>query len=132
MESSSQPKSNYVSWALTLLVLVALIAVACGGPAAPAEPSPERTVQPTATVAIPDPTHTSAPAAAAPTPTAAPQPAETPQEVTTSRDSITVVTSNEPASLDIHNEFCSGNIGHMACKELTVDPLTWSTPPNSR
>ena len=123
MESGSQSKISYVSWALALVVMVALIAVACGGPAAPAEPSPERTVQPTATVVIPNPTPTSAPEAAV-TPTAAPQPADTPQEVTTSRDSITVVTSNEPASLDIYNEFCSGNIDHMVCKELTVDPFT--------
>jgi peptide/nickel transport system substrate-binding protein len=125
MESSSQPKSSYVSCALALLVLVALIAVACGGPAAPAEPSPERTVQPTATVAIPNPTPTFTPEAAAATPVPETQPTQAPQEVTTSRDSITVVTSNEPASLDIHNEFCSGNIDHMACKELTVDPFTW-------
>lgn len=36
-----------------------------------------------------------------------------------------MVTSGEPASLDIHHNFCSGNIDHLACKELTVDSLTW-------
>jgi hypothetical protein len=84
MESSSQPKSSYVGRALALLVLVALIAVACGGPAAPVEPPPERTVQPTATVAIPNPSQTFTPAAAAATPTPIPQATAVPQEVTTS------------------------------------------------
>jgi hypothetical protein len=132
MKTSCQFRISYVGWALALVASVALIAVACGGPAAPAEPSAERTVQPTSTVAIPNPTPTFTPAAAAATPTPVAQATAAPQEVASTRDSITVVTSNEPASLDIHNEFCSGNIDHMACKELTVDPLPGSTPPDSR
>jgi peptide/nickel transport system substrate-binding protein len=76
-------------------------------------------------VAIANPTPTFTPEAAAAAPTPVPQETAAPQQVTSSRDSITVVTSNEPASLDIHHNFCSGNIDHMVCKELTVDPLTW-------
>jgi hypothetical protein len=124
METDRHPQRGYVGWALGAVVLMAVIAVACGGPAATSAPTAQNTPQPTSTVAIADPTPT-ADTGAATIPTPAPQPAETPQELTSARDSITLVTSNEPASLDIHHNFCSGNIDHMACKELTVDPLTW-------
>jgi ABC-type transport system substrate-binding protein len=123
VENDRHPQRSYVGWVLGAAVLMAVIAVACGGPAATVEPSVQNTPQPTSTVAIAEPTSTTA--AGATTPTPAPQPAETPQELTTARDSIILVTSNEPASLDIHHNFCSGNIDHMVCKELTVDSLTW-------
>jgi hypothetical protein len=41
MESSSQPKSSYVGWALTLIAVVALIAVAC----ADQRPPPSRALR---------------------------------------------------------------------------------------
>jgi ABC-type transport system substrate-binding protein len=96
------------------MVLLTALLVACGGaaPAAPANTpaaggvTPTR--QPTATVSIAQPTPTKAPAS-----------------VTSTKDRITVVTAGEPVSMDLWDSRCSGNIEHMACRELAQDPLTW-------
>ncbi|HLF05429.1 MAG TPA: ABC transporter substrate-binding protein, partial [Dehalococcoidia bacterium] len=55
------------------------------------------------------------------------QPTQTkaPASVTSTKDQITVVTSNEPVSLDMWDNRCSANIDHMACEELATDSLTW-------
>ena len=107
-----------------LAVLLALVVIACGGPAAttPAD-SGQTAPVPTATVAIAPPTAMAMPDAPSAEPTAVPAPSE--EQVTSSRDSITVVTSGEPVSMDIHSDQCSGNIDHLICQELTVDPFTW-------
>ncbi|HEU0022792.1 MAG TPA: ABC transporter substrate-binding protein [Dehalococcoidia bacterium] len=113
-------------WIPGLPALFTVLIIACGGPAATetATTSPIQANQPTATVTIAEPTPTRSVGATA-VATTAPQPTVPPEVLTTSRDSITVVTSGEPASLDIFHNFCSGNIDHLVCKELTVDSLTW-------
>jgi hypothetical protein len=58
METDRHPQRGYVGWALGAVVLMAVIAVACGGPAATSEPTAQNTPQPTSTVAIADPTPT--------------------------------------------------------------------------
>ena len=124
MQEYAPCRRQLIGWVLGLVTLAAVIAVACGGPAATATPGATQAIQPTATVSIAEPTPTRA-AESSVTPTPVAEEADPPREVTSSRDSITVVTSNELASLDIHHNFCSGNVNHLACKELTVDPLTW-------
>ena len=130
---------------MALAGLLAVVLIACGSPS----DEPSRTSQepagstgtdsgasaapaPTATVAIAPPTPTAAPPAAsgsgdspAPAPTATPRPVVEAPAPVSSRDSITVVTSGEPVNMDIHSDECSGNIDHMVCQELTVDPFTW-------
>jgi peptide/nickel transport system substrate-binding protein len=103
------------------MVLLTALLVACGGAATPAPANTPAPLAPTATVSIaqPTPTGVAATAVAQPTPTKAPA------SVTSTKDRITVVTSNEPVSLDTWDNRCSGNIDHMACKELAVDPMTW-------
>jgi hypothetical protein len=64
MENGTRSRSSYIGWVLGLVALVALTAVACGGPAANAEPGTQATIQPTSTVAIPNPTPTFTPVGA--------------------------------------------------------------------
>jgi hypothetical protein len=71
MENDRHPQRSYVGWVLGAAVLMAVIAVACGGPAATAEPSVQNTPQPTSTVAIAEPTPTTAAGATTPTPASA-------------------------------------------------------------
>ena len=131
---------------LALLSLVAVLAVACGSatdqPAAETmtEPSaaPTAAPVPTATFApqmIPQATAvppTAAPAAssqagqAQPAPTAAPQPtAVPPTAVVSARDTATVVTEAEPASIGAWSDGCSAEIHSMGCQDFVTDFLTW-------
>ena len=123
---------------LSLIALLALLAVACGAstseeaaapePAAappttaPAVAQPEAlnipaTPAPAAATAVP-----AAPAAPAPTPTAAPAPE---QPATMARDLLTFVTSEEPTTIGAASPNCGGNIQNTICDDLASDPLTW-------
>lgn len=145
MQTPTQGAKKGAILLMALAGLLAVVIIACGSPSdTPSQGSQEpasstgaasgasEAPQPTATVAIAAPTPTAMPAApagsggaAAPAPTAAPQPAVEAPAPVSSRDSITVVTSGEPVNMDIHSDECSGNIDHMVCQELTVDPFTW-------
>ena len=134
MRSSTPGNTRGGVLLIGLAALLATIIIACGSPASTATPQPTTAPQPTATVAVAAPTPTAMPmpetapgsgSEAAPAPTAMPEPAPTDPPVVSSRDSITVVTSGEPVNMDIHSDECSGNIDHMICQELTVDPFTW-------
>ena len=126
---------------LSLIALLALLAVACGAstteeaaapePAAappttaPAVAQPEAlnipaTPAPAAATAVPAaPAATAAPA---PTPTAAPAPE---QPATMARDLLTFVTSEEPTTIGAASPNCGGNIQNTICDDLASDPLTW-------
>lgn len=102
---------NIVSprWIPSLLAGLAMLIVACGGPAATSISESTAAPEPTKTVSIAQPTATFAP-------TGVPE---------SSRDTVTVVTSGEPVSMDVHSDQCSGNIDHLVCQELAADPFTW-------
>ena len=132
MRSSTPGNTRGGVLLIGLAALLATIIIACGSPASTATPQPTAAPQPTATVAVAAPTPTAMPmpetapgSGAAAAPTSMPEPAPTDPPVVSSRDSITVVTSGEPVNMDIHSDECSGNIDHMICQELTVDPFTW-------
>ena len=132
MRSSTPGNTRGGVLLIGLAALLATVIIACGSPASTATPQPTAAPQPTATVAVAAPTPTAMPmpetapgSGAAAAPTSMPEPAPTDPPVVSSRDSITVVTSGEPVNMDIHSDECSGNIDHMICQELTVDPFTW-------
>ena len=107
MKSSS--KLRITQWMTGLVALVILVTVACGGAAAPAAP-----VAPAATKA--------SAAAAAPAATAAPQVME---KAKSARDTATVVTEAEPASVGAWSEGCSAEIHSIGCQDFVSDYITW-------
>ena len=68
-------------------------------------------------------TPTPAPAMAAATATPAPTP--TPGAAFTAKDTIILVTQEEPVSLGTFSDGCSGNVPSMICEEIATDPFTW-------
>jgi peptide/nickel transport system substrate-binding protein len=124
MKKGMRTKNGYGSWALGVVTLLALIAVACGGPAATATPVPEPTA---AAPADPTPTlgfvSTPTPDAMVATPT--PQPTPTPGAVVSARDTVRLVAGEEPTVLGAFSTGCSGNVPSMVCEDIASDPLTW-------
>ena len=117
MKMCIHAKNTFGSWALALVAVVALIAVACGGPASTAtQPPPAATTGPTPTLGF-----VSTPTGA----TATPRPTPTQGVVTSARDSITLVAQEEPTVLGAFSTGCSGNVPSMVCEEVATDPLTW-------
>lgn len=126
---------------LSLIALLALLAVACGASTTEEAAAPEPAAAPPTTapaVAQPEALNipaTPAPAAAtaapvapaataapAPTPTAAPVPE---QPAAMARDLLTFVTSEEPTTIGAASPNCGGNIQNTICDDLASDPLTW-------
>ena len=93
------------------LSLVLAFILACGTASEPSAPAPE------------------APAggsgAGQTAATTAPQPTQAPAEVTSARDSATVVTEAEPASVGAWSEGCSAEIHSIGCQDFVSDYLTW-------
>ena len=143
-----------VSWRrsfLSIAVLISILAVACGAsePQAPAqapaqEPAaaPAAPEQPAAAMEQPDeapavPTDaraltetrqfesTPTPEAAMAAATATPAPTPTPGAAFTAKDTIVLVTQEEPTSLGTFSDGCSGNVPSMICEEIATDPFTW-------
>ncbi|MDE2940106.1 MAG: ABC transporter substrate-binding protein [Chloroflexota bacterium] len=129
---------------LSLAVLISVLAVACGAsePAAPAqEPAaaPEQPAaameEPTAAPAVPTDARAltetrqfeSTPTPSASMSDAAPAPAATPTPIAavSAKDTIILVTQEEPTSLGTFSDGCSGNVPSMICEEIATDPFTW-------
>jgi peptide/nickel transport system substrate-binding protein len=103
---------RWSQWLLSLVAVTALFLVACGAAATATPPS----LQPS----------TPAPGNVVPgQPTPAPQATAVPTPMVSARDSATVVTEAEPASIGGWSYGCSAEIHSMACAELTVDPISW-------
>ncbi|MDE2844398.1 MAG: ABC transporter substrate-binding protein [Chloroflexota bacterium] len=140
-------------YSLTFLIFAALFAVACGASEAPA-PAQEPASQPAAPAAAPqEPASAGEPAAEAPAPavptdaraltetrqfestptpepgaasaTATPVPTPTPGAAFSAKDTIYLVTQEEPTSLGTFSDGCSGNVPSMICEEIATDPFTW-------
>lgn len=103
-------------------MLILLLAVACGTAATPTS-VPTALPKPLAPPSAPSVT-------AAPTPTAGPTAMPKPTGIVSARDSITLVMSEEPITL---NPFpTQGGIGAAAGSDNLVDPLTWQSGDDQR
>ncbi len=140
-----------ISWRRAMLlstIIVTILAVACGptetqapasepsGSSAPADPAqPAAVEQPAEAPAVPTDARaltetrqfasTPTPSASMgdAVPTAAPTP--TPGAAFSAKDTIILVTQEEPTSLGTFSDGCSGNVPSMICEEIATDPFTW-------
>ena len=138
-------------WLLSLIVLLALVTVACGASTsdAPAQPAPAAVAEPApAEPEVARPAALNIPATPAPAPaqsaapsgssgssapdtpamaaTAVPAPtAAPPPPAVSARDTLTFVTSEEPTTIGAASANCGGNIQNTICDDLASDPLTW-------
>ncbi len=131
---------------VSLIVLLAIVTVACGA-SSPEEAAPgAAAVSPTSEPAVAKPEAlnipaTKAPADAltqptpasdgaasatsAPAPTAVPAPSAPPQALQSSQDTLIFITSEEPTTIGAASANCGGNIQNTICDDLASDPLTW-------
>src|ERR671914_642947 len=118
---------NLKSWTIPVVVIIAALAVACAG-AAPATQAPPQSAEPTAAPAsTTGPASTSAPAASAgptPAPTAAPVATPLPSDVTSARDSITLVGGKEPVQLNPMHSI-GASLNAVITRDNLVDALAW-------
>ena len=131
MESVKNWASSRRGWALGLAFLAWVFVVACGA-SAPATPQPAATTAPvaqSAPVASDQTTVAAGPATPTPTPFAAvrvkPTFTPVPAEAIVAKDTIILVTQEEPNGLGPWTPGCQGNIPSMVCEELASDPVTW-------
>ena len=121
---------------LSIAVLVSILMVACG--AAAPEPSdaidsaaPAQEVAKPKGLAIPATAEPAAakPAAAKPAakaqPKAEPKPTEPPAAVVSAKDTVIIVTNEEPTTIGAASANCGGNIQNTICDDMASDPLTW-------
>ncbi len=110
-------------WAIGLIALMTVALVACGGgaeapAAAPAGPTPTvANVIP----AVPEIKNTAVPQAQA---TKAMAATEVPAAVS-ARDTVIIVSNEEPLALGYSGGGCQGNIQSTACEEMIGEPFTW-------
>ena len=107
---------------LALLVLLTLLAVACGASAGPAEPPAPAQQGERALLR----------SARALGYVSTPVPTSVPLTASTGKDTIYLVTHEEPLSLDAFNDGCGGNsprmtgsVRSMICQDIASDPFTW-------
>ena len=99
---------------LVPVLMAALVIVACGSAAAPAQPgSPAAEVQ--------------APVQESAQPTAIPQQQAAPQQTSTGKDEIVIVMAAEPGSVDPWNPTCNATLDTAVCNEIVNEPMTWIT-----
>ncbi|MSQ05948.1 MAG: hypothetical protein EXR54_03200 [Dehalococcoidia bacterium] len=98
----------------TSLLLLLILAVACGAASAPAAPAAPQA-----------PAAGSGPAQANPTATALPKPTAVPPRAAPARNKAIVVTEAEPGSVGTWTLGCSAEIHSLGCKELTHDFMGW-------
>ena len=110
-----------LNWPLILALFLALALVACGSAAAPvAEP------------AAPAPAPASEPAEPAPvsvaaTPVPQPEAVAAPAETSGAKDSVTIVMSAEPGSINPWDPNCNATLDTAVCNEIVNEPFTWIT-----
>ena len=109
-------------WAIGLIALMTVALVACGGgaeapAAAPAGPTPTvANVIP----AVPEIKNTAVPQAQATKAAATEVPA-----AVSARDTVIIVSNEEPLALGYSGGGCQGNIQSTACEEMIGEPFTW-------
>ena len=97
---------------LSIIALLALLAVACGASTSEdaAAPTTAPTVAAPQALAIP----------ATPAPTAVPE-----QPAASARDTMIFLTAEEPTTIGAASANCGGNIQNTICDDLASDPFTW-------
>ena len=97
---------------LSIIALLALLAVACGASTSEdaAAPTTAPTVAAPQALAIPT----------TPAPTAVPE-----QPAASARDTMIFLTAEEPTTIGAASANCGGNIQNTICDDLASDPFTW-------
>ena len=108
---------------VSLLAFLMILVLACGGAeaptAAPADPAADPTAvprqEPTAGIAATKAMEQKA------------EPTESPAQVSveSARDTVVIVTNEEPTTLGAASQSCGGNIQNTVCDDIASDPLTW-------
>lgn len=116
-------KLNPRRWVIGLIALMTVSLVACGG----ASPATKAPAGPTPTVAnvipaVPAIKDTPVPQAQATEAVAA---TEIPAKVESARDTVIVVSNEEPLAVGYSGNGCTGNIQSTACEEWIGEPFTW-------
>ena len=107
---------------ISILVLLALLAVACG--ASTSEEAQQETTAPATQEETARPQALAIPATQAPT--AAPAPTATPpMQEASARDTMIFLTAEEPTTVGAASANCGGNIQNTICDDLASDPFTW-------
>ncbi|MSQ16563.1 MAG: ABC transporter substrate-binding protein [Dehalococcoidia bacterium] len=102
------------NWTVHVVLLVSLFLMACGAAATP-----------TTAPALATPTPMSSDVFK-PTPTAAAKPTTAPTVAAApAKNTIVLVTSNEPASMNNWTTRCASNLAHTMCGDTVNEPLTW-------
>ena len=116
------------------VTLTLLVGIACGA-GAPATLAPSAPTGPTAAPPqVAKPTALAIQPTAVPVqgqPTAVPTPIPPPVEVISARDTVVIVTNEEPTTLGAASPFCGGNIQNTVCDDIASDPLTWIDDQNN-
>jgi peptide/nickel transport system substrate-binding protein len=110
-----------------LVVLIAVLIVACGT-AAPVTPIPPAGASVGGAQASPTP-EVARPTALAIQPTATPAPVvaatPAPAQVVSARNTVRIVTNEEPTTIGAASANCGGNIQITICDDMVSDPLTF-------
>ena len=114
MGTTTQPHRFLGQGVVGLIALGSLFLVACGT-AAPPAPSEMTTAPPE-------------PLSQATTPT--PEPTAQPNQPQSAKDTVILVTSAEPGSLDAWDTHCNATLDTTVCNELANEPFTWITSDN--
>ena len=130
MKPAQKGGITFEKWLTGLAMLAVILIVACGAtaPAEPVEPAAPPAAAPAAPPAA-DPQPADPPGAGNPTPTpfATARPTFTPVPVESiiAKDTIILVTQEEPNQLGPWSEGCQGNVPSMVCEDVASDPITW-------
>ena len=110
-------------WAFALALAFTVVAVACGGAASQPAAAPQaQPAAPESTVAQPQALDIAPTQAMQPTAMPAPTVAVA---VESARDTVIVVTNEEPTTIGAASSNCGGNIQNTICDDMASDPLTW-------
>jgi peptide/nickel transport system substrate-binding protein len=114
-------KNVVARWPLTLVVLLTVLAIACGSAAQPADQQQAAAQEPS----IADEGSAAGGGAEQPTPTAVPQETPAPPQAVSARNEAVIVTEAEPASVGAWSAGCSAEIHSMGCQDFVSDFLTY-------
>ncbi|HZA25318.1 MAG TPA: ABC transporter substrate-binding protein, partial [Dehalococcoidia bacterium] len=129
MTSNTTANNRKLRWVLSLAILVTVLIVACGTAAPPTGggDASQAQTEPTTAPTVAQPTELGIQATATPAPVATPTPATAtdPGQVVSAKDTVRIVTSEEPTTIGAASPDCGGNIQNTICDDMVSDPLTW-------
>ena len=116
-------KSTHLFPALLVLITILMISCQTSPAAIPIRPG-SVPAGPAATTSDAIPSDSTLTPAAGSAPVSA-VPASAQSAVESARDTVILVTSDEPDQLGAWSPGCSGNVASLVCEVLASDPLTW-------